>query len=228
MVRPEQPSQKMSLFEMRPQNMVNEAAALANVLNDVIEKNKLYEEIKTKDGVKKFIKCEGWTALGAMIGVMAKEVEVKELPDGSYEATVQIIKWVDGSVKGQASAYCGVDEKMWKDRPKFARRSMAVTRATSRAFRLNFSWITAFKGYEPTPAEEINETIVHVYEKPARPEQIKDDTIYSPETKSHKEYLFKLLKANNVNDKDQMKSLSDFCNNKPFSEVEKTIEMQRE
>jgi len=33
--------------------------------------------------------------------------------------------------------------------------SMAQTRATSKAFRLNFSYVVALGGYEPTPAEEM-------------------------------------------------------------------------
>ena len=32
---------------------------------------------------------------------------------------------------------------------------MAITRATGKAFRLNYSWIMALAGYEPTPAEEM-------------------------------------------------------------------------
>ena len=32
---------------------------------------------------------------------------------------------------------------------------MAVTRATSRAFRQQYSWIMALAGYEPTPADEM-------------------------------------------------------------------------
>ena len=32
---------------------------------------------------------------------------------------------------------------------------MAVTRATSRAFRQKYSWVMALAGYEPTPADEM-------------------------------------------------------------------------
>lgn len=34
-------------------------------------------------------------------------------------------------------------------------RSMAVTRATGKAFRLGFSWVMVMAGYSPTPAEEM-------------------------------------------------------------------------
>ena len=60
---------------------------------------------------------------------------------------------------------CGSDDELdrygkpvWSTRPRYARRSMAQTRATGKACRLAFSWIMALAGYEPTPAEEMPDT----------------------------------------------------------------------
>jgi hypothetical protein len=88
--------------------------------------------------------------------------------DGSYEAEVELIRLSDGMVVGRASALCGApDDEPWGGTPakygkpekppraEHARRSMAVTRATSRAFRQQYSWIMALAGYEPTPADEM-------------------------------------------------------------------------
>ena len=36
---------------------------------------------------------------------------------------------------------------------------MAITRATGKAFRLSFSWIMKLAGFQPTPAEEMVDTI---------------------------------------------------------------------
>jgi hypothetical protein len=54
-----------------------------------------------------------------------------------------------------------MDEPTWAKRPGYARRSMAVTRATGKAFRLGFSWIMTLAGYEVTPAEEMPQVVEH-------------------------------------------------------------------
>ena len=71
----------------------------------------------------------------------------------------------DGACIGRASAECGSPDELdrhgkpvWSSRPRYARRSMAQTRATGKACRLAFSWIMALAGYEPTPAEEMPDT----------------------------------------------------------------------
>lgn len=139
------------LLELPPERMVVEARALANTLASIIEQQKLY----TKIGSGKHVKCEGWTSMGALLGVTAKERSVQELEDGSFEAKVDLVNVRSGLVIGSGSGFVGSDEKNWMAKPKVARRSMAVTRATSRAFRTNFSWIIALAGYEPTPFEEM-------------------------------------------------------------------------
>ena len=57
----------------------------------------------------------------------------------------------------QNKTECGTDEKTWASRARYARRSMALTRATAKASRLAFSWVMVLAGYEPTPSEEIPE-----------------------------------------------------------------------
>ena len=61
-----------------------------------------------------------------------------------------------GGGRGGASALCGMDEPKWASKPDYARRSMAVTRATGKAYRLGFSWIMELAGYASTPAEEMD------------------------------------------------------------------------
>ena len=48
-----------------------------------------------------------------------------------------------------------MDETKWAKGPDYARRSMAATRATSKACRLAFSWVMVLAGFQPTPAEEM-------------------------------------------------------------------------
>ena len=134
-----------------PVQLVQQATEVAKVLAGVIKNAKLYKDIQGKQ----FVTVEGWTTLGGMIGVLPREVDIKRHEDGAYEATVELIRTSDGMVVGRASALCGMDEKKWAIGAEYARRSMAVTRATGKAYRLGFSWIIKLAGYEATPAEEI-------------------------------------------------------------------------
>lgn len=134
-----------------PAQLVQQATEVATVLGKVIKDRGLYKDIQGK----KYVMVEGWSTLGGMIGVLPREVEVKRHDDGAYEAVVELIRTSDGMVVGRASALCGMDEPKWAKGAEYARRSMAVTRATGKAYRLGFSWIIKLAGYEATPAEEI-------------------------------------------------------------------------
>lgn len=139
-----------TLEAAEPQELVSGATEIANVLAGVIDKQRLYVEIRGR----KHVKVEGWTTLAAMLGVTAQEVNCIEEEDGSFVSTVELVRIKDNQVVGRASALCGMDEE-WGDRQRYARKSMAATRATGKACRLAFSWIMALSGFDVTPAEEI-------------------------------------------------------------------------
>lgn len=139
------------LFDLDPKKMIAYAADMAAVLKEIIDKQKLFTDIKGK----KHVKVEGWTTLGAMLGILPREVEVKEYPNGSYEAKIELYSLKSGQVVGQASSICGIDETRWGHADKYARRSMSITRAVGKAYRLGFSWIMVLAGFDATPAEEI-------------------------------------------------------------------------
>lgn len=134
-----------------PNDVVIRATGMAKTLADIITSRKLYTTINGK----KYVQVEGWNTLGAMMGVLPREVSVLEQENGDFEATVELIRTSDCAVVGKASSIVSSDEKLWKTRERYARRSMAVTRATGKAYRLGFSWIMSLAGYEPTPAEEM-------------------------------------------------------------------------
>jgi hypothetical protein len=144
-------AKELMIVDESPADFVRRNTEMATVLGKLIQDRKLYKVIQDR----KYVMVEGWTTLGGMIGVLPREVEVKRLEDGGYEAIVELVHATDGLVIGRASALCGMDEKTWASRPEYARRSMAVTRATGKAYRLGFSWIVKLAGYEATPAEEM-------------------------------------------------------------------------
>jgi hypothetical protein len=136
-----------------PAALVERASAMATALAKVIDDQKLFNVIQGQ----RHVRVEGWTTLSTMLGVLPREVSVTE-EWGVYTATVELIRMSDGAVLSRASAECGdPDEPIWASRPRFARRSMALTRATGKACRLAFSWIMALAGYESCPAEEMQD-----------------------------------------------------------------------
>jgi hypothetical protein len=129
------------------------AVMIATQLKDIISKRNLYKTI----GAKNHVYVEGWTTLGSLLGVLPAEESSVALEDGSYESVVHLLRSSDQAIVGRASAVCGTDEPTWKSRPRYARKSMATTRATGKAYRLGFSWLMVMAGYDPTPLEEMRE-----------------------------------------------------------------------
>jgi hypothetical protein len=161
-----------SLAVSGPGGLVKRATEVATVLASIIKDRKLASSIQGKE----FVRVEGWSTLGAMLGVLPREVSVARQEDGGYVAVVELIRIHDGAIIGRGSALVGMDEKdrkgrlTWAGRAEYARRSMAITRATGKAYRLGFSWIMALAGYEPTPAEEmIDAEYQEVKSKPKNP-----------------------------------------------------------
>lgn len=144
-----------ALVNSDPKSSIENAAKIATAIADVIERQKLFINIQGR----KYVKVDAFIALGNIQGIFPREVKVIEHEDGTFESTVDLIDRATGRTIGGASAICGMDEPTWKNRPRFARRSMATTRATGKAFRLHHAWILALAGYETTPSEEMEHVI---------------------------------------------------------------------
>jgi hypothetical protein len=132
-----------------PKKVVAEATEMANALAEVITTQKLYTVIKQK----KYVHFEGWATLGGMMGIVPLEEHVREVEKG-YEAKIKLVRIRDGVTVGSASSICTRNESLWADREEYAVRSMAITRATSKAYRMSYSWIIKLAGFEATPIEE--------------------------------------------------------------------------
>jgi len=71
-----------------------------------------------------------------------------------WEARVEA-RTRDGALVGAAESECLRAESKWADRDDYALRSMAQTRATSKALRQPLGFVVALAGYAVTPAEEM-------------------------------------------------------------------------
>lgn len=72
----------------------------------------------------------------------------------SWEARVRIIR--NGIVVGVGEALCSRKEQRWGRAEDYAVKSMAITRATSRAYKQAAGWVVALAGYSATPSAEVD------------------------------------------------------------------------
>ncbi len=147
--------QPLALIEGSPTEVVARATEMANELRKVINGQKLYADIRGKQ----YVTVEGWTTLGAMVGVFpivewSRQVGEDEVEPLGWEARVEV-RTLSGQTVGAAEAQCMRSEGQWRARDDYALRSMAQTRATSKAMRLPLAWIMSLAGFEATPAEEM-------------------------------------------------------------------------
>jgi hypothetical protein len=132
-----------------PALVLERATKAADALKSVIQQRGLFTLISGKAHVR----VEGWQTLGAMLGVTPVCTWTRPLENG-WEARVEA-HTLDGRVVGAAEAMCTRSERMWAKRDDYALRSMAQTRATSKALSAPLRFVITLAGYEGTPAEEM-------------------------------------------------------------------------
>ena len=152
-------AQPMSLFgTTEPAEILGKAEAIANVLmrkvrshTDLNGKQDLVANIRGKE----HICVGGWTLLGSLVGVFPVCVWTRPIANG-WEARVEA-RTLAGQVVGAAEAECLSTEKSgpWSSADDYALRSMAQTRATSKALRMPLGFVASLAGFEGTPAEEM-------------------------------------------------------------------------
>ncbi len=111
-----------------------------------------------KIGTRKYIMVEGWQAIAVAHGCMASSRAVEPV-EGGIRAIGEVRRMSDGALLAQAEGFVGDDEPMWAQRPLYARRAMAQTRAISRACRSAFAHVVVMMeaGLSTTPAEEMSD-----------------------------------------------------------------------
>lgn len=134
-----------------PAEALVRAKATATALADCIRGTKMVVSVQGKD----YLTVEAWQTLGSQVGVTPVIVSTRKLtdPDG-WEARCEA-RTFDGRTLGAADSMCLRDESRWKDADEFEVRSMAQTRAMSRALSSVLRFIPTLAGMGGTPAEEM-------------------------------------------------------------------------
>ena len=143
------------LFTGDPGAVLVAARMIAEQLGAVIRDRHLAKRIGNRD----YVLLEGWTLLGSMVGVFAEVEWTRPVLDAGgrqlgWEARA-VARSVDGRAISAAEAMCARDEVTWRQRDEYALRSMAQTRAISKALRLPLGFIVELAGYNATPADEV-------------------------------------------------------------------------
>ena len=150
-----QPETAVTLFgSSDPGAVLERATAVSTALMRVVRDQKLAVNIGGRD----HLRVEAWTLMGSMVGVFpVVEWTRPVMAEGKqigWEARVEC-HTRDGSIVGAAESMCLRSENTWKGRDDFALRSMAQTRATSKALATALRFIAVLAGYAGTPAEEM-------------------------------------------------------------------------
>jgi hypothetical protein len=143
-----------------PAEALAQMTAVAATLADVVRSQHLVVRIQQSEHVR----VEGWTFLGSLLGVFPVVMWTHPLhaldeggptrPVIGWEARVEA-RTRSGEVVGAAESECLRSERSWAARDDYALRSMAQTRAVSKALRLPLGFVMQLAGFNPTPAEEM-------------------------------------------------------------------------
>ena len=149
----EQPEQSNALIRLEdnPAHLMRRATDVAGVSRDIVMKTAI-----TIQG-RKYVKVEGWQAIAIAHGCVASSRDVERV-DSGFRAIGEVRRINDGTVLATAEGFVGDDEvKTWGQRPEYAKRAMAQTRAISRACRSAFAHVVVLidSNLSTTPAEEV-------------------------------------------------------------------------
>lgn len=145
--------------ELPPAMVMAAAKEKAQVLIDAVKQAGLAFDL---GGKKPHLGIEAWQLLGKFDNATPRLVGTKRIMENDvfhgYLAKCEVVK--NGQVITSADAMCTRDEPNWNKRganlvPEFQLRSMAQTRAASKALRMAYGWIAVLAGYSATPVEEM-------------------------------------------------------------------------
>jgi hypothetical protein len=137
-----------------PHIILEEARKAAVALKEVISSKAKKVMFKGEQ----YIEAEDWQTIGKFYNVAAKIEWTKYVEFGTakgWEARAVVIHIPNGKEISAAEAMCLTDEANWGHKPLNQLRSMAQTRATSKALSTVLRWVVVMAGYRGTPLEEM-------------------------------------------------------------------------
>jgi hypothetical protein len=147
------------LYETRePEEILARATADADILKRALREQGMIQRVGDRD----HIKIEGWQTVGILRGVTAIPIWTRPIEPRSeeghwgWECRVEAHS-LSGQILGAGEAMVTRHEKRWASAEDYALRSMAQTRAQSKALKSVFAFVVTLAGYSPTPAEEMGE-----------------------------------------------------------------------
>jgi hypothetical protein len=159
-----------------------DAAVLAEQVARIVRDNGL--SMRFGNNPREYVFVEGWLTISRANNEQphATVKEVVRDPETGDEL-IHARAWLTdghGTIVSRADGYCGTGESRWRDKPFYARASMAQTRALAKAMRLRHAWVMVMAGYSPTPAEEMSEDLVDSRSSssapaPTRPQELDDE-----------------------------------------------------
>jgi len=141
-----------ALFSNDPEQAFLEAQRIVNVVAQRCTGPGYLVNIRGKQ----YPKIEWWTTVSASLGLFPRTVYAKRLDrddEVAYEARVEVHR--NGVVIAAGEAMCSNLEQRWRNADEYAVKSMAITRASGKAYRIPLSFLAVMAGLEATPAEEI-------------------------------------------------------------------------
>jgi len=141
-----------------PDKILDFAHRAAKALTSVINSKPKQVVINNEQ----YLTFEDWQTIarfyGTTVGIEWTKSVSKDDHAFGYEA--KAVAYRDGITISSAEASCSREEFSWSEKPAFQIKSMAQTRAMAKCLRNIFAWVVVLAGYKPTPAEEMESTVV--------------------------------------------------------------------
>lgn len=157
--------QSQPLFSEDPEQAFKQAQRIVNVVARRCKGPGYLVNIRGKQ----YPKIEWWTTVSASLGLFPQVVFARRLDredEIAYEARVEVHR--NGQVVASGEAMCSNKETRWQQADEYAIKSMAITRASGKAYRIPLSFLAVMAGLEATPAEEMPiEYDHHHHDQPA-------------------------------------------------------------
>ena len=151
------------IVEANPHNLENSkerfdnelvmASHVAKNLSEIIDeqKDRWAVALRPKDKNAPVYLGRAYEYRAILDGIVERDIE----EPNAWIARVKIVDKFDRQV-GAGDSICGTaDEPYWAKQPTYAKKSMAQTRAISKAYRSCLAWVAVLAGFEPTPYEEM-------------------------------------------------------------------------